>query len=273
MPSATAPASTLRYAIAVAITLAAVLSQYVLPENLPIARPLYGTLAGDLAIVYGLPVVSFLLLVGTGPLRGAFANLPRAALEGLRWFGLLSLLAVLVTLLMAVVYLLLDPSALELLARPNPQLTSAAADPWLWIALSFVAGAFEELLFRGWIFGYLVQVDERRWPLHAVWTSALFASVHLYYGATYGIASGLLFPSLFFLGLAFALAFRYSGGNLLVISLLHGAFDAISFLSLLNLALSEGLHVGLVLAGLVVAVALYRLGPRRLVRPGGAAYP
>jgi membrane protease YdiL (CAAX protease family) len=246
------------YGAALVITVAAVLSQYWLPGAWPALRPLYTSLPGDLAIVYGIPIVAFAALVGTAPLARATASLGRAAVEGLRWYGLLSLLALLVTVLLAIAYLALDPSALTELTRPNPDIQAAGADPWFWIGFSFVIGAIEETIFRGWVFGFWVGRDPARWWGPALGSSVLFTGIHVYYATTYGVAAGLLYPSLFLLALAFAIAYRASGGNLVVIALLHGAFDSAAFLFLVNPDAGNALHYGVILLGLLVAAIVHR---------------
>ncbi len=222
------------YAAAVAITVVAILSQYFVPALVPAARPLYSTLLGDLAVVYGIPIAAGAALIGTGPLRHWRRHTGLAAVEGLRWYGALTVLGLVVVAGLTVIYLAVDPGALTLLERPNPALAQAAGDPAFFIALSFVIGAAEETIFRGWIYGFWV-ARGGRWVVPAAATSVLFAGLHLYYGTTYGIAAPLLFPTLFLLGFAFAATFRASGGNLVVVALLHGAFDAAAFLSLIDL--------------------------------------
>ncbi|MCI4343848.1 MAG: CPBP family intramembrane metalloprotease [Thermoplasmata archaeon] len=259
-----------RYGAGVAITVFAILSQYFVPEAVPALRPVYGTLVGDLAVVYGVPVLAFLLLVGAGPLRHWADRMPLATLEGLRWYGLLSLLALVIVLALAVVYTAVDPSALKLLDRPNPALQQAVGNPWLYVALSFVVGAFEETIFRGWIFGFW-RDQPGSWIVPAIWTSVVFAGVHLYYATTYGPAAPLIFPSLFLLGFAFAAAYRASGGNLVVVALLHGANDATAFLTLVNANLGDVLHYAVILVGALVGLVLYLRPSAASVPPPGAS--
>jgi membrane protease YdiL (CAAX protease family) len=254
--SPSAPASLSRYALGVAITVFAIVSQYFVPELWTPARAVYGNLVGDLAVVYGLPIVAFAFLVGAGPLRNWADRMGRATLEGLSWYGLLSLLSLAVLVGSILVYEALDPSALRLLERVNPALTQAAGNPWFWIAFSFVIGAFEETIFRGWIFGFWC-TRTTRWVVPAVWTSLLFAAVHLYYGVTYGAAAPLIFPMLFLLGFAFAATYQASGGNLVVIALLHGAYDATAFYTLINPDAAAALRYGLVFVGAAIALVWY----------------
>lgn len=250
-----------RYAIGVTITVVAVLSQYFVPQQVPAARVVYYHLLGDLFVVYGIPIVAFLGLVGLGPLRRWRANLGIAAWEGLGWFGVLSLLALALVLLLAIVYALIDPSLLALLGRTNPALAQADSDPWLFVGLSFLVGAIEETIFRGWIFGFW-QHRPGSWLVPATWTSAVFAGVHLYYGTTYGLASPLIFPSLFFAGFAFAAAYRFSGGNLVVPALLHGQMDATAYLSLVSPGAALVAHYAVIVAAAIVGLVGYaRAGP------------
>ncbi|MGA8664129.1 MAG: CPBP family intramembrane glutamic endopeptidase [Thermoplasmata archaeon] len=258
--------SVTRYALAVAVTVLAIASQYFVPQLVPGTRVVYGSLLGDLLIVYGVPILAFLLGVGTGPLQHWKQRPSLATLEGLQWYGIASLAAILVVILLTFVYLAVDPGALALLQRPNPALTQAVGDPWFFVGLSFAVGAIEETIFRGWIFGFWA-ARPGSWLTPAVWTSALFAAVHLYYGTTYGAAAPLIFPTLFFAGFGFAAAFRASGGNLVVIALLHGIFDASAYLTLLNLDVGVAIRYGVIFAGLVVALLVYM----RLVR--GPSHP
>jgi membrane protease YdiL (CAAX protease family) len=246
------PVPVYRYAVGVVITVVAILSQYFVPQTVPVTLVLYGNLPGDLFVVYGIPVIAFALLVGAGPLRNWKQRMELASIEGLGWYGVLSLVALLVILVLAIIYRIVDPSALQQLNKPNPALTQAAGDPWFWVGFSFVVGAFEETIFRGWIFGFW-RNRTAGWIAPAIWTSALFAGVHLYYGVTYGPAAPLIFPSLFLAGFAFAATYQASGGNLVIVALLHGANDATAFLTLVNIA-GKGPDVGLALHYLVILV-------------------
>jgi membrane protease YdiL (CAAX protease family) len=245
-----------RYVAGVGITVLAVLSQYVVPEHWPATRVVYGTLAGDLLVVYGVPIAAFVLLVGLGPLRAWRERLGLAAREGLAWYGVLSLVALVVVAALAVVYAIFDPSALALLNRPNPALAPAASAPWFYVGFSFVIGACEEAIFRGWIFGFW-SGRPGPWVVPATWTSALFAAMHLYYGTTYGAASPLIFPTLFLAGFAFAATYRYSNGNLVVPALLHGQEDAAAYLTLVSKEAALAVHYGVIAVGTAVAVLGY----------------
>ncbi len=253
------PASLPRYALGVAITVFVILSQYFVPQTVPAAQALYYNLPGDLFVVYGVPVIAFALLVGGRPLRNWDTHRELAAVQGLRWYGLMSALALVIVIGLAVVYEFVDPSALGLLNKPNPALEQAKGNPWFWVGFSFIVGAFEETIFRGWIFGYW-RDRPGSWLGPATWTSAVFAGVHLYYGTTYGLAYPLIFPTLYLLGFALAATYRFSGGNLVVPALLHGANDATAFLTLVSVELGVVLHYLVILIGLVIAGLVYAQG-------------
>ena len=246
-----------RYGIGVVVLVLAIASQYFVPEAVPAARAVYGTLVGDVLIVYALPIVVFALCVGARPLRAWRSHLGHAAAAGLGWYGVMRLLALLITVVLAAIYLAVDPGALKLLERPNPALAQAAGDPWFYVGFSFVVGAFEETLFRGWVFGFWVQRNRDAWIVPAVLSSALFAGVHIYYGTTYGAAAPLIFPTLFLIGFAFAATYRTSGGNLVVPALLHGANDAAAYLTLVSLAVGTAVGWGIALVGALVGLVYY----------------
>ncbi len=264
------------YGAAVVITVVAILSQYFVPPLLPaVAWAYHAALTGYL-IVYGVPILAFLVLVGTGPLRRWHAGMVRSALPALGWYGALSAVSLIVTFALIILYLAFDPGALQLLSKQNPVITSAESDPWLWVGLSFVIGVVEETIFRGWIFGYWIRRGSPSLMVHAVWTSALFAGLHLYYGTTYLAAAPLIYPELFLLGLAFALAVRSSRGNLVWVALLHGATDALSFYSIINTDVAAGLRYGLIGIGAIVAIYLYvrsHPSPPKVAYPPPPGYP
>ena len=191
-----------------------------------------------------------------------------AAWEGLRWYGLLLLLALVAVFSLEILYEIVDPSALQLLQKTAPPLQSAASDPWFYIGFSFAIGAVEETIFRGFIFGYW-RDRPGDWFVPATWTSAVFAGVHLYYATTYGVAAPLIFPSLFLMGFALAATYRFSGGNLVVPALLHGAHDAAAFLTLVSMELGVVLSYLLVLVGAVIGLVHYVRNDAESVAPVG----
>jgi len=258
-PFGPSPAPLGRYFVGVVVTVLAIFSQYFVPAIFPASRVLYGNLPGDLFVVYVIPLLAFAVLVGGAPLRDWRQRMGTAAWQGLRFYGLLSLLGLAIFFIMAFVYAVVDPSALQLLNRPNPALQQASGNPWFFVGFSFVIGAFEETIFRGFIFGYW-RDRGGSWLVPATWTSAVFAAVHLYYGTTYGIAAPLIFPSLFLMGFALAATYRFSGGNLVVPAVLHGAHDAAAFLTLISAELGVILSYLLILVGALIGLIDYLSG-------------
>ncbi len=265
-PTARPDGALARYTVAVVVTVVAILSQYFLPQSVPALLPLYSSLPGDLFVVYGIPVIAFALLVGAGPLRNWSGRLPTATVDGLAFYAAATIVTLAVLVAMVVVYEILDPSALQLLSRENPALTQASGNPWFWVGFSFVIGAFEETIFRGWIFGFW-RNRVANWVGPAIGTSILFAGVHLYYGTTYGPAAPLIFPGLFLLGFAFAATYQTSGGNLLVVALLHGIYDASAFLTLVNT------DAGLLVRYIPVLIGVVLLLVRFVLQDRGSALP
>ena len=134
------------------------------------------------------------------------------------------------------------------------------------IAISMlVVGPIEEIFFRGFMFGGLLSISKgRHWFPLAVVSALMFASVHIYYGITYGVASSVYFIQLVTFGIALAVTYYWSGGNILVLAFMHGLNNAIGFLGVATTReislMAEGVFVGL---GLVFAV-LYLLKKVRI---------
>jgi membrane protease YdiL (CAAX protease family) len=256
LPTPLESGSVARYSVGVGVVVLAILSQYFVPEAWPASRAVYGSLAGDVAIVYVLPIAVFSVLVGAGPIRTWRANLSRATVQGLGWYGLMGLVALVVTIGLVLLYEVADPGALKLLEKPNPALQAAAGNPWFFVGFSFVVGALEETIFRGWIFGFWTGRTDS-WLLPAVLSSLLFAALHVYYSTTYGVAAPLIFPTLFLLGFAFAATYHTTGGNLVVPAVLHGAYDATAYLTLVSLSVGTELRYLLLLVGVVVGLVYY----------------
>ncbi|HEV2317678.1 MAG TPA: CPBP family intramembrane glutamic endopeptidase [Thermoplasmata archaeon] len=268
-PTTAPPASLAAYAIATFVTVFTILSQYFVPQLFPVARPVYEGIVPTFLLVYGVPIATFVALVGGGPLRGWAAQMRTATVEGLSWYGTLTLLALFLGVVYLGILIRIDPSALNSLNTPTPIVRVAAQDPWLWVGLSFAVGVVEELIFRGWIFGYWLQRSPQSWKLHAAWTSVLFAGVHVYYALTYGPV--FIVPAVLLVldGAAFAITMRNSAGNLVLVSLLHGWNDATVFMALAIPTLGLALHYAVVLVGAVLAAVLY-VRNRPAVPPGVA---
>ena len=90
-------------------------------------------------------------------------------------------------------------------------------------------------------------------------SSILFATVHLYYAFTYGVASLIPFVDIVAIGMAFAITYYRSGGNLLIPALIHGVYDATGFLAV-AISSNLGLYLRglLIFIGIIVALTLFR---------------
>ncbi|MCI4323034.1 MAG: CPBP family intramembrane metalloprotease [Thermoplasmata archaeon] len=246
-----------RYVAAVAITVLAIASQYFLPQVFPALDPLYNSLLTGVLIVYGIPILAFLLLVGAGPLQGWKDQMLEAGIQGLRWYGVLSLLAIFLAVLVVIVLTAIGENPASALQRETPVIKAAVMDPWFWVAFSFVIGAVEETIFRGWIYGYWRSHPDGGGWTAVLGTSLLFAGVHAYYATTYGPIAIIAFLELFLIGAAFAQTVRMTGGNLVIVALLHGANDATAFYTLINPTGGTGLHLAIILVGALIALILY----------------
>jgi membrane protease YdiL (CAAX protease family) len=80
--------------------------------------------------------------------------------------------------------------------------------------------------------------------------------VHGYYALTYGTASIIPFLTLGAFSLAMAITYYYTGGNLLIPILLHGAYDAAGFLTV-AVSLEAGLVARGIMLGIGATVAFY----------------
>jgi membrane protease YdiL (CAAX protease family) len=153
-----------------------------------------------------------------------------------------------------------DPSAINLLHRPNPVLQVSPEQAWLMVGLSFlVVGPSEEYLFRGFVFGGLLSVfKNKHWPILALISSFFFAAVHLYYALVYGVASLIQFADLITFGMAMAATYYVSGGNIFVPAMIHGAYDATGFIGVATSAnVGAQLREAMILISAVVAVAIF----------------
>ena len=257
------------YAVASGLLVAGILSQYLVPAAWVL--PGWGGFFEGLLLAYGIGAAGFLVFVGVGPLRNYFRHNRAGAREGFRWYGILGILSFVVVVLLTIVYLAVDPRFDELLTKSSPVAQAGASDPYFYMLFSIPVGFIEEGLFRGWLFGSVLTLDgTARWRGHALWTTLVFTGVHVYYAQTYLEVSPLFYVQIFLLGLAFAIAYYKSGGNLLVVALLHASFDVISFASFVNQDVSLGAHYGLLVASALFAVALayWKRGPQPRPEPG-----
>ena len=250
------------YLIGVAVIFLSVYSQYFIR---------YGSITGYL-VVYGIPVLVVSLLFGKQLLLRAFKNNKDAAKFGLGLFGVLIVIGLLLSIVALSIITHFDPHAANLLNKPNPVLNVPSNVAWLMIPVSIlVVGPAEEYLFRGFIYGGLLSISKGRyWILLAAVSSVMFASVHAYYATTYGIASALPFIDLITFGLAMSITYYWSGGNILILALIHGAYDATDFLGVATTSqIGQVAQFAMIFVGIGFA-AVYlpkKLGTRQAPNP------
>lgn len=240
-----------RFIAGLLVILASVYLQYVIPGlNL-----VSGTL-----LVYGVPILVTSLIWGRSIIVKALNRMYAALRYGLGYFGIFTIMGLAAGVLILFLLTLFEPSATNLLQRPNPVLQVSPELAWFMIGFSFlVVGPSEEYLFRGFVFGGLLNVFKgRHWLTLALVSSIFFAGVHLYYAVVYSVASLVQFADLITFGMAMAATYHVSGGNLLVPAMIHGAYDATGFVSV---ATSSGIGVQLralmIFIGLIAAVLVF----------------
>jgi len=119
-----------------------------------------------------------------------------------------------------------------------------------------VVGPAEEFLFRGFMFGGLLRITKgKNWLALAFLSSLMFAAVHVYYAVTYEAASVVAFILLVSFGFAMCIAYYWSDGNLLVLAIIHGAYDATGFLGV-----ATTMQIGLYARGAMIALGLICAG-------------
>jgi membrane protease YdiL (CAAX protease family) len=242
-----------RYLVGVAVIFLGIYAQYVI--NL-------GTV-GSFLLVYGLPLAVVRALWWDGIAGNARRHNTTALRYGLAYYGIFTAIGIIGSLAIVFALTALDPSAVGLLQQPNPVLNVPPDVALIMVFVSLlVVGPAEEVLFRGFLFGGLVSLaGGRHWVVLALASSVLFAMAHLYYALVYGIASAVPFVELVAFGMAMAAAFHLSGGNLLIPSLIHGAYDASGFIGVaVSLDLGSALRIGMLIVGLIVAVTFSRQG-------------
>jgi len=239
------------YLVGLLVILGSAYSQYFFGH----LGPIFGML-----VVYGIPIFVTSWFWGRQMFHKALKNTYSAAKFGLGFFGAFTLLGLLAETAILLVLASVDPAALNLLNRPNPVLNVSPAYAWIMVWVSILAvGPAEEYLFRGFVFGGLLNLlRNRHWLTVSLLSSIFLAAAHLYYALVYGVASAIQFTDLVAFGMAMAAAFYFSGGNLLVPAVIHGVYDAVGFL---GVAVSPGvaamLRGLLILIGLLAALVLF----------------
>ncbi len=240
------------YALGLLIIFLCSYSQYLLGKVYPVVNAL---------VVYGQPVAAVSLISGRYILATAFRRSAAALEYGLGAFGVFTLLGNLAAIGIFFILSAVDPAALNLLNRANPVLHVSPKVAWMMVAVSFLMiGPAEEYLFRGFVYGGMLRIYKgRHWIVLAFLSSLLFAAAHLYYLLVYGVASIVPLVEVLCVGMALAVTYYLSGGNLLVPSIIHGAFDASGFIAS-DISFGAGIAIrqGMMWAGIIVAYGLFR---------------
>jgi membrane protease YdiL (CAAX protease family) len=239
-----------KYALGLLLILFGAYSQYIFN----IRGLLYGTI-----VVYILPSIVVLAIDGRRILAKAGANFKKAIRYGFGYFGIFSSAGFGLAFLLLAVLFAFDPKIMDLLNRPNPLLEVSSNLAWIMVLFSFVVvGPFEEFLFRGYIFGELLDVlKNKHWIISALISSIIFSIIHLYYVIIFGIVSIIQLSQIVMFGLGMSGAYYKSRGNLVIPALIHGAFDATSYLIIAipnNIFIGIGLKFGLILVSVFVGV-------------------
>lgn len=249
-----------RYLIGLVVIYVTIYSQYLLPDVGLVFAMIY---------VYGIPVVVVGVIWGRDILHKSLHKMYEAFKYGFASYGGFTALGYGISVVIILILIFFDPNIINILTQPNPVLNTSPEEAWLLVWLSFiVVGPAEEFLFRGFVFGGLLSMfNNRHWLFLAFLSSMLFASVHLYYIFIYGIASAVMLVQLITFGMAMAVVYYLSDGNLLVPAFLHGLFDATGFLTVaVSLDFGVALRIDLLLFSLAVlgVVLLQRLRNREV---------
>jgi len=209
-------------------------------------------------LIYVIPSFIILLIDGRRIILNSYRNLKAALRYGLGYFGIFSAAGFAVAFILIVTIFALDPGSREIVNRPNPLLNISPEFAWYMIFFSFaIVGPFEELLFRGFMFGTLERIMGRlHWIYPALISSSIFTIVHFYYYIIFGNIALIQFSQLMMFSIGMCGAYHMSGGNLIVPALLHGAFDATSFLMIAvpNFFIGLNLKILLILVGIFVGI-------------------
>lgn len=241
--------SKLAYFLGLAVIFSVIFSQYFFPLH---------NIYRSFIVIYGVPIVFITIISGFVILKKAFRNNLVAIQWGLASWGVALSASYVLDLIILNLLLNLNPDSLVSLNKPTP-FAHLGPSLWIMILLSFVViGPAEEYIFRGFVFGGALRTfPKRHWFVLALLSSALFAFVHFYYFLNFGLASSVIIPDIFAIGLALSIAYYFSGGNLLVPILLHALFDSFGFLSLATSSdIGDNLRLLLIGAGILTAIYL-----------------
>jgi membrane protease YdiL (CAAX protease family) len=232
------------YLVCLIITFAAAYSQYVGIH--------FGLILGAF-IVYGIPVLAITFIWGTTIIKRFFSNTKSALKFGFASFGAFTVLGIALAIVIFFFLILFNPTTVNLLNKPNPVLNVSPEFARIMVGVSLlVVGPAEEYVFRGFIFGGLLDIfKNRHWLTLAFVSSLLFAAIHLYYALVYEAASLIQFTGLVTFAMAMAVTYYLSGGNLFVPALIHGVYDATGFI---GIAIS--MNVGILLRGFLILFSI-----------------
>jgi membrane protease YdiL (CAAX protease family) len=239
------------YILGLIIVFISAYSQYFFNELNPIIK---------FILVYGIPIVTISFLWGSQIIKKAFRNTALAIPLGLGFYGLFTLIGIILATVIYFFLLFFDPSSINLLHKPNPVIHVSSEFAWWMIVVSFLlVGPIEEYIFRGFVYGGLINIFKgRHWFFLAVISGGLFAIAHLYYAEVYGIASLVQFTDITFFGISMAVTYYFSGGNLIIPAVIHGAYDATGFLGVAtNSDIGMYLREMMLIIGLIIAFIIY----------------
>lgn len=226
-----------------------------------------GPVTGGL-LVYGIPFLTVTLILGRTIWKHAFNNTSLAFKFGASSFGMFQLLGTVAGTI--IVYLLdyVSPHAEDVLNRHNPVLNVSRDYAWfmMWVSLVII-GPAEEYIFRGFVYGGLLNMYKKQhWLSFAFISSVFFALAHLYYALVYGIASLIAFVDLLTFSMAMCFTYYFSGGNLLLPALIHGLYDAGGFLAIaVSPAAGSAFRGIMVVMGVVIALVLAAKSLKRTI--------
>ena len=225
-------------------------------------------------IVYGIPIAVVSVLFGKQILSRAAKNNKEALKVTLGTFSPFYIAGIFTAAIALAIILQFYPSATDLLQKTNPVLNVSPTEAWVFVAFSLlVVGPAEEYLFRGFMYGGLLNLTKGKyWLPLAIISSLMFAAAHGYYAQTYGVASPVFYIELVMFGVSMAVAYNWSGGNLLALAVVHGTNDAIGFLSVATTASIAGVNVSRIAQIVFIAVGFvftvtYVLKKKVLINP------
>src|SRR3989338_5974427 len=211
-----------KYLFVLTIVITVVLFQYLIPTK---------NLLLDLFTIYIIPILFISVFFGRLIIEKSFKNNKGALIAMLISYSISTIIASVLAFIIVILLLGFIPGSLYPLARPSPQSGSSQAAIAMVIISLAIVGPAEEYIFRGFVFGALYFVLQRKhWLPISIFSSIVFTVLHAYYYFTFGIASSIFFVQIFSISLAFSIAYFISGGNLLMPALIHGIYDASAFL-------------------------------------------